>query len=46
MKIIVFHETLFLRVGSVSELLSDEERCGGATDDYYWSHWVPTQTLI
>ena len=36
---------IFSRVGSVSELLSDEERCGGATDDYYWTHWVGAATL-
>ena len=29
----------------MSELLSDEERCGGATDDYYWTHWVGAATL-
>merc|ERR1711934_766080 len=35
----IFNKALNFRVGSVSELLSDEERCGGATDDYYWTHW-------
>ena len=41
----ILHSISFLRVGSVSELLSDEERCGGATDDYYWTHWVGAATL-
>lgn len=41
----ISHKISFLRVGSVSELLSDEERCGGATDDYYWTHWVGAATL-
>ena len=26
------------RIGSVSELLNKEELCGGATDDYYYTH--------
>ena len=25
-------------IGSVSELLNKEELCGGATDDYYYTH--------
>ena len=29
--------SLFIRVGSVAELLDAEEMCGGATDDYYFS---------
>jgi len=34
-----FNKALNFRIGSVSELLSEEEMCGGATDDYYWTYW-------
>ena len=33
----MFILSLFIRVGSVAELLDAEEMCGGATDDYYFS---------
>ena len=33
----VYILSLFIRVGSVAELLDAEEMCGGATDDYYFS---------
>merc|ERR1719334_822831 len=32
-----FNQELGFRIGSVAELLSPHELCGGATDDYYWT---------
>jgi len=34
-----FNKALNFRVGAVAELLSPEDLCGGATDDYYASYW-------